>query len=453
LQRGTRHADADAESRGTVDAHPNSNLGSDFGARISGTGTPGSKVRIIVDGEVVGTATVGENGRWSYPITIDDPGKHEIVLEALDVDGNVVATTEAVSLNVAPGFAPLEVDDPELGEFLSVDGEQATGQLALSGKGEPGATVQIWAGDRLLGTTTVRSDGSWTFDQEVVLPVGVQELSVRMQDADGNELAASEPVTIEIEAQPAVATPTLNVELTDGEVTMSGTGTPGSRLQIVVDGQVVDTITVGEDGQWSYTAVLDPGDYELSARAVDGDGNILVETEPTAWTQPEIEIAAPTLTSPALDGTLLAGVVKLSGSGQPGAEVEILVDDVVVGTAIVGEDGTWAFEYAFGAGTHALAVRNAGDSASTSQAVQVSVVGTADTGACEVLPGRASECPGDPPNGIDQGDTYVVAQCEYMGLIAQRTGVQLVDLLTANPQVACPHLIYPGQVLSLPPRN
>jgi len=40
-----------------------------------------------------------------------------------------------------------------------------------------------------------------------------------------------------------------------------------------------------------------------------------------------------------------------------------------------------------------------------------------------------------------------------MSLIAKRTGVKLEDLIAANPQVGDPDLIYPHQVLILPPRN
>jgi len=59
---------------------------------------------------------------------------------------------------------------------------------------------------------------------------------------------------------------------------------------------------------------------------------------------------------------------------------------------------------------------------------------------------------GNIPMGVDQGTTYIVARCEYMALIAQRTGVKLADLIAANPQVTNPNLIYPDQVLNLPPR-
>ena len=69
------------------------------------------------------------------------------------------------------------------------------------------------------------------------------------------------------------------------------------------------------------------------------------------------------------------------------------------------------------------------------------------------VPAGESRCPPDPAPGEDRGDTYVVAPCETIHLIATRTGVSVQDLLAVNPQICNPNLIYAGQVLALPPRE
>jgi hypothetical protein len=334
---------------------------------LSGTGTPGSTVRVIIDGRVAGTAVVGQGGKWSLPLVMDEPGRHGIELEAVDNDGNVVAATGALSVDITPSIAPLRMNAPELGEFLSAGGEQATGSLATSGQGEPGTVVQVWADDQMLGSTIVGSDGSWAFGESVTLPAGGHKVFVQMRDADGNLLAASDPVVVEIEGKPDVATPT-----------------------------------------W----------------ASPGDG-----------------------------AELQAGVVELRGTGQPGTEIEILDAGAAIGAAMVQDDGIWTFEYRLEVGTHALAVRNARDPGGSSQTVRVEVTSASEPGESGGASTEAARCPADPPHGIDRGTTYVVARCEYMSLIAGRTGVTLQDLIAANPQVANPVLIYPGQVLNLPPRN
>ena len=64
-----------------------------------------------------------------------------------------------------------------------------------------------------------------------------------------------------------------------------------------------------------------------------------------------------------------------------------------------------------------------------------------------------AKCPPNPPTGQDQGDAWVVGECETLGLIAQRAGVSVQDILAVNPEVCNPNLIYAGQVLKLPQRE
>lgn len=92
-------------------------------------------------------------------------------------------------------------------------------------------------------------------------------------------------------------------------------------------------------------------------------------------------------------------------------------------------------------------MQNAGDAASASEAVNFEVAA-----APKPEPAAGVCSAGNIPMGVDQGATYIVARCEYMALIARRTGVTLADLIAVNPQVTNPELIYPGQVLNLPPR-
>jgi hypothetical protein len=280
-----------------------------------------------------------------------------------------------------------------------------------------------------------------------------------MTDSDGNVLATSEKTTIEIEveieADTALAMPTIDAQLDEGELTLSGTGTPGSRIELLANGEVIDTVTVGQDGRWSATAELDAGEYALAARAVDAQGAAVAETEPLTFTQPHAEAAAPALTALEEGDEIESGTITLSGVGQPGATVEIVDNGSVVGTAVVGDDGTWTFAYAIEAGAHALAVQNAQDASSLSTAVNVEVKSAAaeDEGTTGPDELTAIKCPSDPPRGEDRGDSYVVARCEYMALIAERTNVSLADLIALNPDVEVPALIHPGQILVLPPRG
>jgi nucleoid-associated protein YgaU len=68
--------------------------------------------------------------------------------------------------------------------------------------------------------------------------------------------------------------------------------------------------------------------------------------------------------------------VKLSGTGQPGATVEVWEGAIKLGTAVVGSDGTWSLVAKLGEGAHKLAVRTvdaAGTMLNESPAVDVTV--------------------------------------------------------------------------------
>jgi hypothetical protein len=53
-------------------------------------------------------------------------------------------------------------------------------------------------------------------------------------------------------------------------------------------------------------------------------------------------------------------------------------------------------------------------------------------------------------HGRDLGDNWLVAGCDNLSYISRRTGIPLADLLAANPWIANPDLIYPGELIQLP---
>ena len=74
---------------------------------------------------------------------------------------------------------------------------------------------------------------------------------------------------------------------------------------------------------------------------------------------------------------LVDGVIALSGRGEPGTEVQVLVDDQIVGVTEVGSGGSWSLETTVvEAGDHQLVVQTLdveGTVMSESEPVSVSV--------------------------------------------------------------------------------
>jgi len=115
--------------------------------------------------------------------------------------------------------------------------------------------------------------------------------------------AATEPVTAsppaaEI-AAPVITSPADGDTLESLHVVVTGTGQPGSALEIVDNGQPIGSPLVGADGQWSFEADIAPGQHELIARVPDGGP----QSEPVSFTSaapPTQAAILPTPTPPPL---------------------------------------------------------------------------------------------------------------------------------------------------------
>ncbi len=326
------------------------------------------------------------------------------------------------------------LDSPVAGEVLPA------GELALSGTGEPGSEVQIVVDGEVVGVAPVGSDGRWTYVIDIEEP-GEHEVAVRAVDAGEEVVAVSEPVPLIVAAE--VVAPTLDpsfegAELPAGELTLGGTGEPGSEVQIVVDGEVVGVAPVGSDGRW--TCVIDieePGEHEVVVRAVDAGEEVVAASEPVSVTV-VAGVVAPEFEAPASGAELSAGELTLSGVGEPGTEVEILDNGVVVGVAQVGDDGQWRFTFEPEPGDHQLAVRVAGDEAAVGGAVAVKVSSPPSGTAC------------DAPLGSCTGDKYVVVSGDMLWCISRCADVNLYAVIAANPEIENPDLIFPEQIIRIP---
>jgi len=101
-----------------------------------------------------------------------------------------------------------------------------------------------------------------------------------------------------------------------GCIELSGTGTAGMETQIRSDGSTLGSVTVGEDGTWSITTCVDPGNFQLVAVAVNeagaevnrSAGLVVLVPAPTA-----VPTAVPVETE-AVQPTPVA--IEVSGDGQ-----------------------------------------------------------------------------------------------------------------------------------------
>ncbi len=410
-----------------------------------------------------------------------DEGAGETAVADTTTDTNNATTEdegESEAATAVPSIEAPTLETPALvDEVLAVptlnlpeDGLLA-GPVSLSGTGTPGSEVGIVVDDEVVGTATVGDDGTWTFDAE--LAAGTRGISVQALDAAGSVANESESVALALTEITPPAFAEASYALAPGTVDFAGTGTPGTTVELVANGAVVGTAVVADDGTWTMPAALEAGAYDLSLRMLSTEGELLGEADGVTATVAAAETEAaeeaeetaaaefvpPTFTLP--EGALTGGEISLGGTGTPGSELAVVVDGAVVGTAVVADDGSWNFPITLPAGDFELALQavDGAGTAVTTDPVTLTLAEAADTVAEEssdvaetaVAPLPADFCKDAAP-GIDQGDTYIVGVCEWLVKIANRLGIAYPDLIGVNPQIENPNLIYPGQVINLPPR-
>ena len=401
---------------------------------LTGIGTPGSEVDVMVDGVSIGRTTVAADGTWSLDTELP---AGDIALSAQAMIGGETAVSDPVSFSLDPRFVMPTINLP--------DGELEAGTISLTGTGTPGSTVDIVIDGEVVGTTVVDDNGNWSFD--LGWPEGGDyELSVRTLDADGNVAAEAAPISLALADLSGLSMPSINLpefNFPAGLFSLTGTGRAGDQIEVVVDGEVVGSTTVGEDGTWSFDLDLPEGEYDVAARALDANGQVISSSD-SSLISVNLAAAALEITEPADGSTLQSGDQMLTGVGTPGAEIEILDNGVVVGTAVVGDDGTWAFSFEPGPGNHEYGIRLVGDETVASSVMTTIETPMTDTAAVVVCE--------NPEPGIDLGATYVVGVCEWLIRIANRLGIEYDSLISVNPQIENPNIIYPGQIINLPPR-
>lgn len=177
--------------------------------------------------------------------------------------------------------------------------------------------------------------------------------------------------------------------LTAGSITLSGTAGPGMQVTVLADDQPVGMALADADGFWTTTVELPPGDHILRAQAFDGTGIVAGETEPVAVTvgggviPPSLDAPAETQVDASSGETILPiapGSITLTGQGQPGTHVEMLIDGLRIGLAEVDSTGAWALPVNMPAGDYSLQFNTldaSGAVLSSADPIRVTVGGSA----------------------------------------------------------------------------
>jgi nucleoid-associated protein YgaU len=223
------------------------------------------------------------------------------------------ALTEAAPESETEAPAPALISPPTFDQ-VRVD---PRGAAVMSGRGEPGATIQLLADEEPLffeidqpgGTAPIRTDrveiderGQWVIILLDPLPTGSIQLSLLME-IDGQQVRSEQTVVVQIpearDATPLVVIgrpgqasrveqgPLEGVEMgplilstvdydENGAVIFSGRAEIGSDVRIFANSALVGETRTGRDGRWTLAAGsnLASGVYDLQIDQIDENGQV-----------------------------------------------------------------------------------------------------------------------------------------------------------------------------------
>ncbi|MBF8745686.1 BapA/Bap/LapF family large adhesin [Pseudomonas monteilii] len=290
------------------------------GATLTGNGEAGATVTVRdADGNALGTATVGADGRFS--VTLAPPANAGDSLSVVQADA--ADNASPAQTITAPGALAPDIPDDLA---LSADG------LVVSGTGSAGSTVNVYGPNGvLLGTSTVGNDGTFS----VTLDSAQANGEVLQVNAVGTDGSASLPATLQAPDTTAPQ-PLTQLALSADGLVLSGHGEPGATVAVVGEGGIaLGNAVVGADGTFSVD--LDPAQLNgelLNASQTDGAGN---ESNSVNLTAPD-RVAPEAADNLAFSG----GGSLLGGTGEAGASVRVVASDgSELGTAVVRGDGTF----------------------------------------------------------------------------------------------------------------
>ncbi len=311
----------------------------------TGTAEPGATVDVFLDGSStpVCTVTADVNGQWACTgATALTPGAHDVTARATDPAGNQSPNATPHPFTAAADLPSAVITSPAVDEVVG------TATPDFTGTATPNATINVYVdGSTTPACVTVADNTGHFACRSPALADGAHDVTVTATNAEGtSQPGAPVPFVVDTVAPVApVVTGPANGATTNTLPTYTGTAEPGSTVTVRVDGFVVCVVTASAAGDWSCMGAtpLAEGQHTVNAVSRDAAGNDSPTSATNTFTVmvPVMPEADPVLTSP-VDGSLTGTRPTFTGTGEPGATIDVLVDGAVVCTAVVDAAGAWS---------------------------------------------------------------------------------------------------------------
>ncbi|MBT8605611.1 hypothetical protein G6677_03895 [Polynucleobacter paneuropaeus] len=330
---------------------------------LSGSALANSIVSLFDGSTSLGTILANGSGDWSRSVNLSGQGVHAITANIVDLAGNSI-TSQSIIYN-------LDTISPVV-SITSAGGSFTQSTQNISGIGEAGTIISIYdgSGTILLGTTTVMSNGSWTFTTSLSTANSHSILAIDTDAA--NNMGYSNLVTFQSLPPPVItAIPNTQTYVPDGwqhlyssflgslqytsnsaiqQITLTDSG---GHLQFYANGALVtgSSFTFTTDfatfiPSSIYVKGLSAGTNNLTISIYDGANwsapvafTAVVKASDIPFTIAATGVKATTQAN-ATGGTLLSSLLSFTGSNSNNGIVQLKFYDSATG----GDGGyfTWA---------------------------------------------------------------------------------------------------------------
>ncbi len=344
--------------------------------RFTGRGWPdAASVVLVEEGIVIGTGSVDPaTGLWTAAVAADlDDGPHAITARVIHPAGHI-SLESSPFVFVIDTTAPAAPVPPDL-DAASDSGESSIDNLTadltprVSGTAEAGSIVSVFSSAAGPLGFAAAAAGTWNFTSGPLLD-GTHAITVTATDAAGNTSDFSLPLVIMIDTTPPAevsAAPDLVANsdsgasssdglTNDSTPTLVGSATADSSIVIQSNAALIGQTRTDSFGNWTITtSVLTDRLYDITARLVDGAGNlgplsppltVIVDTAIAVPSFPDMTAASDTGTSNTDDVTRVSQPVFV-GTSEPFSVVTLFSDIAgQVGQAAAGSQGDWTISTA-----------------------------------------------------------------------------------------------------------
>ncbi|WEJ82968.1 BapA/Bap/LapF family large adhesin [Kluyvera intermedia] len=264
---------------------------------LNGMAEANSTVTIYNGNAILGTALADGTGAWTFtPGTPLPDATYVLSTTVTDQTGNTGVRSPNFTITVdtaAPatlGALTITDDVTPVTGTIGNNGNSNDNLPTIGGVSEVGATITIYDGSKVLGTTVAGVGGVWSFTPTVPLADGLHTFTAIATDAAGNVGGTSPVFNLNIDTAAPIAITGLLVtddvapdlgNLTSGSITndtrptFTGVAEANSTVNIYDGGTLVTTVTAGANGQWTWTPTnpLTSTLHSFTFSASDAAGN------------------------------------------------------------------------------------------------------------------------------------------------------------------------------------